>query len=550
MTADPAKRLQAAVEAGTVTADTARAILNWIHPDGRIEPPTERAAAVARDVLEAAGLEFRLVEGSNPSATPRETDRTPPETEARDADRRETAPVPASSRGSQRPRKRRSRRKRTQPPSQPRTPRADAQAPQATPSKPSRKSATARSRAAAAWAAKEPVAAARLLRSHPAAVLCLLPPDVDHLQGEELSELYDDLDHLEGAADLAKRRITSDVPAHLQAALAAGERELIALLQQRPSTVEVDGEPLSILAAAREALTADRRNPAMLPATPSVRIVEAPEDRDTLPVPPTPPRRQLTLPNMVPAERDMIAPAAWLQVFDRLGGNYMAQGRGVPVELRLFVEALAWAPPAARRGILAEVDLTVRDLVRAIWPNGWRRGEDLPKLVRGIDRISAFGVLSDGRFRWRPLWFQLSPDLGAGLDDPVRLYVQLPAVSGAGAGARFNRETLRRLGLRSAPAYRLYLALIEQWDRKLRRGLHPYRRKTDDAPMPLPGFSPAERRRLIFGPDETAGSASTLRSRRAAAERAFQDLVTDAVIDLQRDHYDPRIYRPQRLDLD
>jgi len=57
--------------------------------------------------------------------------------------------------------------------------------------------------------------------------------------------------------------------------------------------------------------------------------------------------------------------------------------------------------------------------------------------------------------------------------------------------------------------------------------------------MPLPGFSPAARRRLIFGPDETAGSASTLRSRRAAAERAFLDLETDGVIDLQRDHHDP-----------
>ena len=145
----------------------------------------------------------------------------------------------------------------------------------------------------------------------------------------------------------------------------------------------------------------------------------------------------------------------------------MAQGRGVPAELRLLVEALAWAPAAARRGILAAVALTVRDLVRAIWPNGWRRNENLPKLVRGIDRISAFGVLSDGRFRWRPLWFQLSPDLAAGLDDPMRL--------------------------------------------------HLHRRKSDDAPVPLPGFSPAARRLLIFGPDETAGNVSTLRSRRAAA---------------------------------
>ena len=124
--------------------------------------------------------------------------------------------------------------------------------------------------------------------------------------------------------------------------------------------------------------------------------------------------------------------------------------------------------------VLAEVELTLRDQIAAVWPRGWQRNRDLPKLIRGIDRISAFGVLSDGRFRWRPLWFHMSPDLGASLDDPVRLYIQLPDVAGAGAGARFSRDVFRRLSLGSAPAYRLYLALVKQWDRKLRRGVQPY----------------------------------------------------------------------------
>ena len=53
------------------------------------------------------------------------------------------------------------------------------------------------------------------------------------------------------------------------------------------------------------------------------------------------------------------------------------------------------------------------------------------------------------------------------------LQVQLPPVEGAGAGARFNRETLRRLGLRSARAYRLYLGLVAEWDRLGRRGVPP-----------------------------------------------------------------------------
>lgn len=546
--AEISTRLEVAVEAHRVSRDSARLVRGWMDSEGRIAAPNERCADLAREVLEAAGLEYRPAKDPDLPATPGEMDRTGPETETPDADRGQKEPVSASSRASQRPRNGRKGRNRTEPPNQPAPPNTSDVAEQATPSRPPRKSAIARSRAAAAWAAKEPAVAAKFLRSHPAAVLELLAPDAEEAHGDELHDLYNDLLHVDELIAAAGDR--SAVIARIRSAVGVGERQLLDLVQQLPSTVEVDGEPLSVLAAAREALTADRRDVAMLPATPSVRVVEAPEDRDTLPLPPTPPRRQLTLPNMVPAARDVIAPAAWLQVFDRLGGNYMAQGRGVPVELRLFVEALAWAPPAARRGILAEVDLTVRDLVQAIWPNGWRRNEDLPKLVRGIDRISAFGVLSDGRFRWRPLWFQLSPDLGAGLDDPVRLYVQLPAVSGTGAGARFDRDTLRRLGLRSAPAYRLYLALIEQWDRKLRRGLHPHRRKSDGVPMPLPGFSPADRRRLIFGPDETAGNASTLRSRRAAAERAFIDLAQDGVIDLQVDHHDPRIYRPRRLDLD
>lgn len=69
MVSDFAARLEAAVKAETVTADTARGILNWIGPDGRIQPPTERAAAVAREVLAAAGLEYRPAKDPDPAAT-------------------------------------------------------------------------------------------------------------------------------------------------------------------------------------------------------------------------------------------------------------------------------------------------------------------------------------------------------------------------------------------------------------------------------------------------------------------------------------------------
>ncbi len=546
MTADPAKRLQAAVEAGTVTADTARAILNWIHPDGRIEPPTERAAAVARDVLEAAGLEFRLVEGSNPSATPRETDLTPPETEARDADRRATAPVSASSRGSLTPQKRRKGRKRTQPPNQPRAPRADAQAAQAAPSKPPLKSAAARSRAAATWAAKEPAAAARFLLSHPAAVLDLLAPDANEAHGEELHALYDDLHHVENLVAATAGR--GAVVERLRAAIGVGERQLLDLVAQLPSAVEVAGEPLSVLAAARETLGRDVRETAMMPHAPQVRVIEAPEDR-RLPAVLPDPEPQLVLPTMqAAADRSRIGPAPWLTLFDRMGGNSMERGRGAPLRLRAMIEVLAAAPPAARRGRLVQVPMTVRELRDAFWPDGWQRGKQLPRLIHALQEINGLGFLTapNGRTQWAPVLWRQIPTMTACLDDLAIAEVRLPVVAGAGDGARFDRPTLRRLGLRSAPEYRAYLGLIALWDAHLVRGSKPWT-PANGVPVPWPALDPADRRRLIFGPD--APNRSTTRTRQLDADRAFDALVAGGVIDLRPDDRDPRIVRPIRRDL-
>ncbi len=87
--------LESAVEAGQVTPEEARLVRGW-HRDGRIVAPNARAAAVAGEVLAAAGLEFEV---------------------ALALDARE----PAAQRGPERPRKRRSARKRPQTPRQPRS---------------------------------------------------------------------------------------------------------------------------------------------------------------------------------------------------------------------------------------------------------------------------------------------------------------------------------------------------------------------------------------------------------------------------------------------
>ena len=67
---DPAGAVHAAVAGGTLTDDTARAILRCIDADGCIDAPNDLLERVAREVIEAAGVEFRLAKGSNLPATP------------------------------------------------------------------------------------------------------------------------------------------------------------------------------------------------------------------------------------------------------------------------------------------------------------------------------------------------------------------------------------------------------------------------------------------------------------------------------------------------
>jgi len=257
----------------------------------------------------------------------------------------------------------------------------------------------------------------------------------------------------------------------------------------------------------------------MLPPPPRVRVVDAPEDRDRLPdvLPdPTKAERQLVLPNLNPHPNPHGGPAPWLTVFDSLGGVSMMPGRGAPLDLRLFVEALAWAPPAARRGRMVDVPLTVRELAEALWPHGWQRGRDLPKLRNAMRAINALGFFStpDARLEWAPVLWRAIPGQGAHLDDHALLQVQLPPIAGTGAGARFDRLTARRLGVSSAPEFRAYLGLVHEWDRRLIRGVRPRPGHS------LPGYSPTDRRLLIFGDDpERAG---TRRKRQLDADRAFE----------------------------
>ena len=177
------------------------------------------------------------------------------------------------------------------------------------------------------------------------------------------------------------------------------------------------------------------------------------------------PLRQLWLGFEQP-EPDRV-PVLPLVAFDRHGGPSMTQGRGAAHAIRLYVETLLSLPPRLRRvgyGPPASLHARLRDVVAGLWPRGWHRARDWPRLLAGLDELRRLGV------EWEHdgtggVWFAVTVrnvPRDAQLDDLVRFEVLLPP--GSGPGPMVARDHLRLLGLDSAPAYRLYLSLCWYWD--------------------------------------------------------------------------------------
>jgi hypothetical protein len=175
-----------------------------------------------------------------------------------------------------------------------------------------------------------------------------------------------------------------------------------------------------------------------------------------------------TLPGIEPVQPSPVPVLPFVAMFDRAGGTSMTRGRGAALGMRLYVETLLALPPELRRTTGPPVILTctLRQLVGALWPRGWQRGRDWPRLMAGLDAMHNLGVeweAPDGTGGVRlVVAVRDRPRDRALLDDVCRFEVLLPP--GSGSGPLVDRQHLRLLGLDSAPAFRLYLALCWLWD--------------------------------------------------------------------------------------
>ena len=208
-----------------------------------------------------------------------------------------------------------------------------------------------------------------------------------------------------------------------------------------------------------------------------------------------------------------------LDLADVRGGPIMARGRGAPLDLRLLVAACIMTPHNSRKSLL-QLAVPVRQLRDFCFPNGWERRRHWPALRRAMWKARDF-VIPDGRGGWwLPFHLHHDPGPDAALDDLVRFLVTFP--EGSAHGPVIDRRELARLGVKSAPRFRAYIAAHSvSWLPGRTRVVSPKaggRRVWASDPDAYPVLSAEDRRRLAFGAGDKGHRL------RADQDAAWEDL--------------------------
>ena len=168
-------------------------------------------------------------------------------------------------------------------------------------------------------------------------------------------------------------------------------------------------------------------------------------------------------------------PLAKLPALDFLhagGLEAFQRGRGAPWPLRIAYESLIDVPAAARNGGITRLEYPLRGdgdatLQAMLYPEGrLNLSRDWRRFLAALEVVDRFSVPADGGMSaWLPIRVRSVPVRTGGV---LRLDVSLPP--GSDKGPRILRRVLRRLGARSYPQWRAWLALAYLWDRSAVNG--------------------------------------------------------------------------------
>ena len=177
--------------------------------------------------------------------------------------------------------------------------------------------------------------------------------------------------------------------------------------------------------------------------------------------------RQLVLPGF--GVEKVRGPALPLKLYDLGGGPSIERGRGAPLALRLFIEAILSVPLGDRDRPVA-MSVPLRELLSWLYPGQRqpRPNEYWPRLNAAVEDLDR----PEARIPW------YDPDTNRGgarrvvsatdiprgpgaLDDLVTMTVHLPP--GSDQGPVIDRMRLRWWGVRRGPAYRAMIGLAYRW---------------------------------------------------------------------------------------
>ena len=217
-----------------------------------------------------------------------------------------------------------------------------------------------------------------------------------------------------------------------------------------------------------------------------------------------------------------------LELVDRYGVPTMAQGRGAPLELAVYIGACILTPHRVRmsRGRLVTTVRELRDfLFGPTWhpsPTGNRPGDWERVRTAALNASDLWLPLENGDL-WRTVAVRKIPPADYRpeyLDRQVIFDVELP--DGAAHGPVIDRLELARLRLVSGPKFRAYVAAHSvAWRPGVTRRRHPRNQSVhlwSSDPAHYPVLTAADRRRLAFGSQDKKNRT------RANQDAAWEDL--------------------------
>ena len=218
-----------------------------------------------------------------------------------------------------------------------------------------------------------------------------------------------------------------------------------------------------------------------------------------------------------------------IELCDISGRRITMRGKGAPLESRLLIATLLTIPYDQRKpGGIYRIAPTMRELINALYPNGFHKTNQWPALRNAILTARDYGI-HDGQGMWLPLALRYLPD-NPSFDDSIVFDIALPDSLNPN-GAIIDLPTLNQLGVKSGAQWRAYIGVatltwipgITQKKLPNAKGRYGDSQNADDYPV----FTSLDRRAIAFGSDKRRNRT------RAEIDVAFENLPGFRVIDKQ-----------------